>query len=333
MRIQGRIERFSFESRCLAGNPLGDPATREVIVYVPPGLRDGERLPTVTMLPGYVGHPSGVVAYDPFKRNTVELLDAQIVAGECKPFLLVLPDCMTRWGGSQFLDSPAHGAYQTYLVDEVLPEVEARFPAIAAPEARAMVGRSSGGFGALRVALDRPGVISVVASHAGDALFEVTMRPMLTTAAAAIARAGGLAAFAEKLVTEGPKGPLDFDAAFVLAAAAAYSPGEDGPLSLELPVDLETGMVRADVWARWLAHDPAELVLTRKEALAGLRLVFLDAGDGDEHGLHFAARVLRDRLRGAGVNVVHEEFAGGHRGTSHRYTVSLPLVADALARG
>jgi hypothetical protein len=332
MRIQGKLERFTFESRVLADNPLGDPSEREVIVYVPPGLRTGERLPTVTMLPGYVGHPSGVISYDPFKRNTVERLDAQIVTGECLPFFLVLPDCMTRWGGSQFLDSPAHGAYQSYLVDEVLPEVDARFPTIAAPAGRAMVGRSSGGFGALRVALDRPGVISVVASHAGDALFEVTMRPMLTAAAAAIARAGGVSAFAQKLVTEGPKGALDFDAAFVLAAASSYSPNDSGDeLPIDLPVELETGAVREDVWARWLAHDPVELVRLRRDAVSRLRFVYLDAGDGDEHGLHFAARVLRDRLREAGVAVAHEEFAGGHRGTSHRYTVSLPRIARELA--
>jgi enterochelin esterase-like enzyme len=332
MRIRGKLERFTFESRLLAGNPLDDPSLREVIVYVPPDVRDGERLPTVTMLPGYVGHPSGLVAYDPFKRNTIELLDAQIVSGECLPFYLVLPDCMTRWGGSQFLDSPAHGAYQSYLVDEVLPEVDARFATLAAPEGRAIVGRSSGGFGALRLALDRPRVISVVASHAGDALFEVTMRPMLTSAATAIARAGGLTAFAERLVTEGPKSSLDFDAAFVLAAASSYSPSDTGDVPFELPIDLETGLLREEIWARWLAHDPVELLRTRKEAASTLRFVYLDAGDADEHGLHFAARALRDGLRAVGVEVHHEEFAGGHRGTSHRYTVSLPRVARALAR-
>jgi hypothetical protein len=32
------------------------------------------------------------------------------------------------------------------------------------------------------------------------------------------------------------------------------------------------------------------------------------------------------------VRVAHEEFPGGHRGTSHRYTVSLPLVSRELAR-
>jgi enterochelin esterase-like enzyme len=334
MRIHGKLERFTFESKHLEGNPLGDPSAREVIVYVPPGLHDGQRLPTVTMLPGYVGHPSGMVSFDPFKRNTIELLDAQIVEGECLPFFLVLPDCMTRWGGSQFLDSPAHGAYQRYLLDEVLPEVDARFPTIAAPEGRAMVGRSSGGFGALRAALDRPGVISVVASHAGDALFEVTMRPMLTAAATAMARAGGVASFAEKLVREGPKGQLDFDAAFVLAAAASYSPNpsSEGAVRIDLPVDLETGRLRDDVWARWLENDPVELVRERRDAASKLRFVFLDAGDADEHGLHFAARALRDLLREAGVRVAHEEFPGGHRGTSHRYTVSLPLVSRELAR-
>lgn len=332
MRIRGRIERFILESELLGDNPLGDPSSREVIVYLPPGYDDtNERLPLIVMLPGYAGSPSGIVSYDPFKKNTVEILDEQIVRGEAPPFILALPDCMTRFGGSQFIDSVGHGPYQSYLAEEVIPAIDARYRTIAESAGRAMVGRSSGGFGALRMALDRPGVVSVVASHAGDAHFEVTMRPMFTGAAVAISRAGGLKAFTERLIETGPKDALDFDGAFTFAAAQSYSPNPGAPPPhVDLPVDLETGAMMDEVFERWLAHDPVRLIARRMEALRELRYVYLDAGDGDEHGLNFGARALKNGLEAAGVMVDYEEFPGGHRGTSWRYGLSLPLVARKL---
>ena len=38
------------------------------------------------------------------------------------------------------------------------------------------------------------------------------------------------------------------------AMAACYSANDDG--SIDLPFDVETGQLRDEVWARWLAWDP-----------------------------------------------------------------------------
>jgi enterochelin esterase family protein len=303
-----------------------------VLVYLPPGYDPaGPRLPVVLVLPGFGSNHRSVVGFDPWKPNTVEAFDAQIVAGESPPALLVLPDCVTRWGGSQFLDSPATGAYQTYLAEEVIPHVDRTFRTIPAREGRAVVGKSSGGFGALRLGMDRPELVSAIGSHAGDAAFEITMRPLLTSAAIAMAKAGGARAFAQRVVEGGPRNAMEHDAVFVLAASAAYAPepAAERP-HCALPVDLGTGEIVPEVWARWLAHDPLHLVDARADALQRMRAVYLDAGDVDEHGLHFAARALEARLTARGVPTVRHEFEGGHRGTSHRYTVSLPFLVGAL---
>lgn len=132
-------------------------------------------------------------------------------------------------------------------------------------------------------------------------------------------------------MTEGPKGPIDFDGAFTFAAAQSYSPNPDAPPPhVDLPVDLETGALIPEVFERWLAHDPVPLIEERAEALRSLRYAYIDAGDGDEHGLNFGARALHRGLKRAGVKVDYEEFPGGHRGTSWRYRLSLPLVARKL---
>jgi enterochelin esterase family protein len=331
--MHGRVERLRLQGRCLEGNPLGDPHERDVYVYVPPTREAGDRFPSILLLPGYGSNHLSILSYSPWTKNTVERFDEQVAAGETPPAILVLPDCMTRWGGSQFIDSPGLGRYQSYLVEDVLPAVDAHFPTVPEACARAAAGRSSGGFGALRLALDRPGVVSAIASHAGDAAFEVSMRPMFTSAAIGFELAGGLAAFAERLPKGGPRNGPEFDAAFVLASSAAYSPDPSGPFPhVSLPFDPADATLDAEAFARWSAHDPVTRAGTPDgaAALRQLALVFLDAGNRDEHGLHFAARALAERCRAAGVKVHFEEFDGGHRGTSHRYELSLPMLARAL---
>ena len=60
-------------------------------------------------------------------------------------------------------------------------------------------------------------------------------------------------------------------------------------------------------------------------------MIYVDAGNRDEHGLHFAARMLADALLRQGLPVHYDEYEGGHRGTSWRYGVSLPQIVEALA--
>jgi len=53
---------------------------------------------------------------------------------------------------------------------------------------------------------------------------------------------------------------VSFHALNIAAMAACYSPNPDAPLSFDLPFDLKTGELRPDVWARWTAWDPVNLV-------------------------------------------------------------------------
>ena len=301
--MKGRVVRTSHGSKCLSDNPLGDPHERELYVYLPPEYDDTRRFPVVMMLAGFGATNHSIASWSPWKPNTIELFDQLVSSGQCKPAILVLPDCFNRWGGSQFIDSEGTGRYQTYLADEVFAFVDAEFQTIQKREARAVVGRSSGGFGALRLGMDRPDVVSVIGSHAGDAAFAVSMRPMLTSAAIAIDLAGGLRPFAEEIPVTGPKNATQFDAIFVLAASAAYSSDAKGFPFAEIPLDPATGKLRSEVWARWLAHDPLERVDASAAALQMMSLIYIDAGNRDEHGLHFAARMLNDALRRRGLPV------------------------------
>src|SRR5262249_57418048 len=48
----------------------------------------------------------------------------RLIARGAPPAILVMPDCFTRYGGSQYLDSSATGSYETHLLEELIPWVD-----------------------------------------------------------------------------------------------------------------------------------------------------------------------------------------------------------------
>jgi S-formylglutathione hydrolase FrmB len=93
---------------------------------------------------------------------------------------------------------------------------------------------------------------------------------------------------------------------------------------------LKTGEIRADIWAKWLEHDPFRLVENSVENLRSLKLLFIDAGTHDEYFLDLGARVLCKKLRDFDIPHIHEEFDGGHQGISYRQNRSLELISEHI---
>src|SRR5687767_13015104 len=127
--MHGRLDEIELASTVLETNALGDATRRMLYVYVPP-MQAQQRLPLLMVLAGYGGTNRTMLNYSPWEPNVVERFDAMVADGRCKPAILVLPDAMTRLGGSQYLDSTATGPYQTYLADEVVRFVDSRYPTL-----------------------------------------------------------------------------------------------------------------------------------------------------------------------------------------------------------
>ncbi|HZU95535.1 MAG TPA: alpha/beta hydrolase-fold protein [Planctomycetota bacterium] len=321
------------ESSRLRGNPLGDPSRRQVPVYLPPGYDSGtRRYPTVWVLSGFTGTGRMLLNVPSFDEPLApDRFDRLIAKKAIPPVIAVLPDCSTRFGGSQYLDSAATGPYMSHVVDELAPEVDRRFRTIPRREARAVLGKSSGGFGALVLAMEHPEVFSACASHSGDCYFEYCYGMDFPKFVRDAKKRGGL----EKFLTEFPTLEIkDKDEIFLvnlIAMAQSYSPnGNKAPLNFDLPFDLETGQHRPDVFARWKAWDPVERAALRVDALRSLRALYLDAGDRDEFWLDLGAKILSRRLTALGVEHVLEEFKGGHFNIQARYDRSLPAVCGVL---
>ena len=111
--------------------------------------------------------------------------------------------------------------------------------------------------------------------------------------------------------------------------AACYSANEDG--SIDLPFDAATGMLRDDVWQRWLAWDPVRMAAaTRTRCAASARSTSTPAS-GDECFLDLGAEAFRRELEALGItDVFFELFDAGHGGIEYRYPLALRYLAERL---
>jgi S-formylglutathione hydrolase FrmB len=331
--LAGTLSLDFLESAALTNNPLRDPATRPVAVYQPPGYdaEGSRRYPALYVLHGYTGDVAALVSARAWQTNVAQWADRMILSGKLPPVLLVIVDGFTRLGGSQYVDSIHNGAYATYTVRDVVAHVDRGYRSIAREGGRAVLGKSSGGFGAMHLAMEHPGVFAAFASHSGDSYFRYAHFPAFATVHRQLeAHDFDIAAYVTAFEAKPKPGMAEITTMEMLAYAAAYSPRSATAFDLDLPFERGTGALRDEVFARWLAFDPAERVAKCYDQLARLRLRYLDCGRRDEYNLDIGARVVAERLCALGLEVRHEEFDDDHRNVGYRYQISLPALAAVL---
>jgi len=327
-----RAELVSHESAVLQGNPLGDPAERQVAVLRPPSGKT-EGTPLLVLLPGFTGAgPAEMARRGPFEENLFQLFDRLMRSGSVGEATLLSPDCVTALGGNQYVNSPAMGRYDDYVVRELIPWARERYR--TGPVG--VLGQSSGGFGALHLAFEHPGLFGAVGSSAGDMGFEYTYLPEFPKACRQYQQHGGPEAFLADLFQDPSvlKGHSHASGAALITAAmaASYSAIESDPGAFELPFDWETCEPRPEVWKRWKAFDPVVRVAEKggADALRRSKLLVVTASTDDEWMLDQSARWFAAVGRRQGLEVVHEEFAGGHFVRGPRFSLLFSRLVSAL---
>ena len=326
MKFQLVVERVA--SRALIGNPLGDPTERDLLLLVPEGVETQGELPLVFLLAGYSGQGRDLLADHPWSEGLMRRLERLAHEGRIGPMIVALPDCFTRYGGSQYLNSPATGRYEDYLWQDLLPLIRRRFSIGRV----GIGGKSSGGYAAVVQAMRHPEIISAAAAHSGDMYFEYCYLADFPRVAREL-RNGGIEGFLARFDASPKKRQDPFMTTIdILAMASCYSPDKSAPYGFVLPFDIDTGQIRSDVWARWLAWDPVRLLDDPKHvaALASLRLLHIECGNRDEFFLDLGARIFAGRLRALGIAHEHEEFDDSHMAVQYRYDTSLPKLWRAL---
>ena len=127
-------------------------------MYQPPCFYDTlQRYPYVILLHG-TGYDDAMW----IDLNVPEIMDQGIANGTLPPMVLIMPD-----GGflSELNDQPDGNSYESLILDELMPAVEADFCVWGGRQGRAIGGISRGGFWAFSIALRHPDLFSAVGGH------------------------------------------------------------------------------------------------------------------------------------------------------------------------
>lgn len=329
---QGTVTRLVHHSDVLADNPWGDPVEREIAVYLPAGYSEaGEPGITLWDLAAFTNAGPGHLNWRNHGENLPTRLDRLIGEGAMPPVVVVIPDCYTSLGGNQYVNSPGLGRYADYLVQELVPFVEARFNVQRNRDGRAVFGKSSGGYGALHHAMHYPETWGAAASHAGDVGFDLLFRSAFPTACDVLAVYGGdPQAFLEAFWRRNRPAGHDYTTLMILAMAASYDPDPADPGRIRLPFDLRTCEIDPERWRQWLAFDPLVQLGSRVDALNSLHALYIDVGRFDQYHIQYGTRRLVDALEQHGIAHRYEEFDGTHSAIDWRLDHSLPHLAVAL---
>ncbi len=145
-----QLEVMEVSSAKLKGNPLGDPVARRVAVLVPDGTTRDMGLPLVIYLPGWGGSSEDIIA----RRGGWLAFAVDRLARAGVPVRIAVVDGRSHYGGSQYLNSGATGIRGLRRGGNRAGRRSARYPlAKGAAFPRIIAGHSSGGYGALMLAM------------------------------------------------------------------------------------------------------------------------------------------------------------------------------------
>jgi S-formylglutathione hydrolase FrmB len=297
------LEVIRFDSKILKGNALHDPTMRDVAIFVPSQAADGRPMPIVYYLPGYGGGPDGFI-----NHSNVWLNLTQTLADEVTPMVLVAVDGRTRWGCGQYLNSPAQGNYEDYICDEIVAQVEAKYPVPTNGVRRIIAGHSSGGFGALRLGSSRQKLFDAVIALSPDSDFPVSHIPLVKIAAVSNAPLAEI----EKMESGTLPPPKNGDLMYAMGLSAAYAPnGFPHRGRFDWLYD-EHGNFRDEIWQRWMENDPLTIVQKNPEAFAPNQAVYVEGAAQDQYSANIGARAIYEVLKERAARCTFYEPPGHH---------------------
>lgn len=138
----GRVETVRFQSKL-----LNDTLPYNVILPTDYATARSTRYPVLYLLHGLTGHYSDWVS----RTNIADY------AAEYR-LIVVMPEGNDGW----YTDK-----YESYILEELIPDVQQRYRTIEARYARAIAGLSMGGYGAIKFGLKSPHTFVLAASMSG----------------------------------------------------------------------------------------------------------------------------------------------------------------------
>lgn len=140
-------------------------SSKRAFVYTPPGYdrAKSKKYPVLYLQHGYCENETSW----PIQGRANFIMDNLLAEGKAKPFIIVMTYGMTNeieFGGLRDFDIKP---FQTVLINELIPYIDANYHTLANQENRAMAGLSMGGFETRLVTMNRPDVFSYYGLFSG----------------------------------------------------------------------------------------------------------------------------------------------------------------------
>lgn len=148
----------SFTSTALASAKDGSSPTKEIKIYLPPSYYSSQkRYPAVYFFHGFGDTMTFIAARKFFFNQFMTQTGNQ-------EFIVVEVDGSRAdtSQGSFWVNSPVTGMWEDYVIDEIIPHIDATYHTIAKAESRGIAGYSMGGYASLNLAMRHPDVFSSV---------------------------------------------------------------------------------------------------------------------------------------------------------------------------
>ena len=321
--LEGSLSLHKVKSPSMSGTQMGQSKVFTG-VYLPKGQH--QDLGVLIVLAPWLSGGLEMMTWRAFKESFPQRIDRLIASGAIPPVVAVFPQMFTPYGGSQFVNSSFFGSHGDFLAKDLPAHLKSELETVSDSSKFYALGRSSGGFGAIRLAIDYPGFLEGCACHSGDSGFDIGARKDLTSLADVLMQFdGSVEKFTEAVWSRKKKVPGRWlEAMMILGLSGFYSPNREAEHGYDLPIDLFTGALKEGVWAKWLEHDPVVRIQKSSANLKQTKKIYIECGTRDQYSLLYGARQLHQQL--AAIPPRYEEFNDTHSGTDYRFDESLPYL-------
>ncbi|NVJ87385.1 MAG: esterase [Algoriphagus sp.] len=317
---KGTKERIKIHSQALEGNLIGDPADRNVTVYLPPSYFSNpeKRFPVLYMLHGFTDTDSQWFGWEDHWINLQNVIEQSLAEGLSKEMIVVMPNAYNRFKGSMYASSATIGDWETFVTQELVSYIDKNYRTIPNRNSRGLAGHSMGGYGTLRLGMKNPDIYAAI-----YALSPCCMDGTASTNPELMEKLEGL--------TPDQLQETSFFEIAALATSAAFAPNpQNPPLYLDLPA--KDGEPQEEVINKIIANRTLNYVDQHILSLKKLKAIAIDAGLQDR-GISEATKKLHELLESYQIPHFYESYEGDHlnRIAERIQTKALPFFSENLA--
>lgn len=302
LQAQGTVESAKVYSPSLEGNLIGDDATRDVSVYLPPSYQNNSQkhYPVLYMLHGFTDSNTKWFGGEDHWINLPEILDQAFSQSGAKEMIVVMPNAYNRFQGSMYSSSATIGDWETFVAKDLVNYIDEKYRTIPEAGSRGLAGHSMGGYGTIRIGMKNPDIFSSL-----YLLSACCMGPStgFATNPGAVAVADTVDTF-EEIDRQG------FFTLAILATTAAWSPDPNNPpFYFRLPA--KDGEVIPEIVNKFEANTTLVVIDQYIPNLKRLKAIAADVGDRDM-GIAQATRLLHEKLDEYQIEHTYEVYEGDH---------------------